>query len=133
MGWGFLLGVLVFSISWVTPSSHPDRLLTALEIVESGGDCCAIGDRGKAIGPLQIHYRYWQDAVAWDVELQGFPYTHCFNRDYARRVVAAYWARYAPSNASYEVLARIHNGGPKGHLKASTLAYWSKVKKILDK
>lgn len=33
---------------------------------------------------------------------------------------------------TYEVLARMHNGGPDGWKKASTLAYWYKVKKVME-
>jgi hypothetical protein len=39
--------------------------------------------------------------------------------------------RYAPKGASDEVLARIHNGGPKGYKKTATVKYWNKVKKEL--
>jgi len=46
---------------------------------------------------------------------------------YAREVIKAYMARYAPKGASWEDMARIHNGGPKGHRKSSTKAYWAKV------
>ena len=33
---------------------------------------------------------------------------------------------------TYEVLARIHNGGPLGWKKPETLAYWQKVKAIME-
>ena len=50
-----------------------------------------------------------------------------------------YWKFYAHAWArknlhkpiTYEVLARIHNGGPDGMNKNSTLAYWRKVRKRL--
>ena len=48
------------------------------------------------------------------------------------KVYAHAWARknlYKP--ITYEVLARIHNGGPNGMSKDSTLAYWRKVRKHL--
>ena len=41
-------------------------------------------------------------------------------------------ARYCNKNASYEEMARKHNGDPTGHKKKSTLKYWNKFKKILD-
>jgi hypothetical protein len=40
--------------------------------------------------------------------------------------------RHAPKNATAEDLARIHNGGPKGHTKKATLKYWDKVKKEMS-
>lgn len=52
-----------------------------------------------------------------------------------------YWKFYAHAWAkknigkpvTYEVLARIHNGGPDGMSKATTLPYWHKVEKELKK
>ena len=105
-------------------------------MVESGGDPTAVGDGGKAIGAYQIHRAYWKDAVAFDKTLGG-TYNDCFDPAYARRVVKAYLARYAPAGASMETLSRIHNGGcnimRKKGTKAwdNTTAYWNKVRKRL--
>jgi hypothetical protein len=46
--------------------------------------------------------------------------------------VLAYWARYGGSNPTDERLARQHNGGPRGHRKAATLAYWRKVDQAMN-
>ena len=82
------------------------------------------GDGGDSIGPLQIQRAYWSDAV----ERSGLKgeYRDCLKLPYAEKVVIAYWNRYAPKKATPEQLARIHNGGPKGHLKQSTKKYWAK-------
>ena len=113
-----------------------DPILDAIERVETGGHADpanAVGDGGKALGPMQIHRVYWQDAVEHDPTLvaNGETYASVRNRAYARRVVMAYWSRYAKSWDA-QTLARIHNGGPKGHTKRATLGYWAKVKKALD-
>ena len=53
---------------------------------------------------------------------------------YAERVVMAYLHRYAKkalADKDYEKLARIHNGGPRGHTKRATIKYWAKVEKAL--
>jgi len=110
----------------------PTPILDAIEKVETGGQrdpANAIGDGGKALGPLQIHKVYWLDAVDHDPSLvaNGETYDSVRDRAYARRVVMAYWSRYAKSWDA-ETLARIHNGGPKGHTKRATLGYWAKVK-----
>jgi hypothetical protein len=45
-------------------------------------------------------------------------------------VATAYYKRYAPQaweRGDVVVLARIHQGGPRGHQKAATLAYSRKV------
>ena len=51
-----------------------------------------------------------------------------------------YWKHYGHRYLSitgklpdYEVLARIHNGGPDGWRKKSTLGYWRKVRAELDR
>jgi hypothetical protein len=48
--------------------------------------------------------------------------------------VVAYLHRYgkkALADKDYEKLARIHNGGPRGHTKSATVKYWRKVEKAL--
>ncbi len=123
--------------------SDINRLLPALAYVESGNNPKAVGDGGDAIGIYQIHRAYWQDAVDFDKTLGG-SYNDCFNPEYAERVVRAYLKRYAPTNATVEQLARIHNGGcsilKKQHSKKAkdkkawdnTTKYWNKIKKEIE-
>ena len=104
------------------------NLISALIIVESSGNDMAIGDNGKAIGPLQIH-----KAVVLDVNrITGSHYRHdqMTNRVAARQVCEAYLKHYG-RGASTEQLARRWNGGPAGDKKKATEAYWAKVKKHL--
>ena len=111
---------------------NPRPILDAIRAVESGS-CAdpanAVGDGGKALGPYQIHRVYWQDAVDHDKSLVANGQTYDSVRDaaYAERVILAYWSRYAPSWDA-QTLARIHNGGPKGHVRKATLGYWAKVR-----
>lgn len=113
----------------------PQRLLDAIRFVESGNDDSAVGDNGNAIGPYQIWRSYWKDAIEYDPTIGG-KYEDCFNRDYAERIVNAYMDRYAIKRRlgrtpTMEDIARIHNGGPNGHRKKSTLSYWKKIQGIL--
>lgn len=104
------------------------NLISALIIVESSGNDLAVGDGGKAIGPLQIHR-----GVVLDVNrITGSNYRHSemTNRAQARAVCEAYLKHYG-KGATPEQLARRWNGGPKGDTKTSTEAYWAKVKKHL--
>jgi len=104
------------------------NLISALIIVESSGNDLAVGDGGKAIGPLQIH-----KAVILDVNrITGSHYRHSemTNRAKARAVCEAYLKAYG-KGATPEQLARRWNGGPKGDTKTATEAYWAKVKKHL--
>lgn len=124
-----LCGVLLCAAAPVKRKPS-ERLLNAIACVESAHNPNAVGDRGKAIGVFQIHRVYWQDAIQHDPTIGG-RYEDCYNPEYARRIVLAYMDRYAPLNATDEVFARIHNGGPSGHRKQATIKYWSKVKKAM--
>ena len=111
-----------------------DEVLAAIREVETGGAADggrhATGDSGAALGPYQIHRVYWQDA-----RVAG-RYEDCADAEYSRRVVAAYWRRWCPravETIDAEVLARVHNGGPRGDTKRSTLAFWRKVEAALER
>ena len=108
----------------------------ALQTVETGGEedpATAVGDNGASLGWYQIQRAYWQDATERDWG-HGGAYEDVTNRRYAERVMMAYWQRYAPDalrDRDFKTLARIHNGGPKGHRKKATLSYWRDVQHIL--
>jgi len=107
-------------------------LVDAIHIVESGGRTGPIvGDGGAALGPLQIHRACWQDS-----NLPG-KYEDVADLAYAKRVFAAYMARYATERrlgrpVTDQDRARIWNGGPNGYKKTATLKYWAKVKKEMN-
>ena len=104
------------------------NLISALIIVESSGNDLAIGDGGRAIGPLQIHR-----GVVLDVNrITGSSYRHqdMTNRAQARAVCEAYLRHYG-KGATTEQLARRWNGGPTGDKKKATEAYWAKVRKAM--
>ena len=103
-------------------------LISAMMIVESSGNDQAIGDNGRAIGPLQIHR-----SVVLDVNrITGNNYRHSemTNRVAARAVCQAYLEHYGRGK-SLEEQARIWNGGPTGHKKAATVSYWRRVQKAI--
>jgi hypothetical protein len=102
-----------------------DILIAALIAVESGGRDTAIGDGGRAIGPLQIHKSVVQDVN----RLIGASYqwNRMTNRSEAISVCKAYLTHYGKGK-SVEAQARIWNGGPTGDRKSATLQYWEKVR-----
>ncbi len=106
-------------------------ILSALRWVESHhNDNVRDGDGGKAIGPYQIHLVYWQDAQRAEAAL-GNDYQRCRDRAYAEAVIAAYmqkWAAAAWATGDAETIARVHNGGPLGASRDSTLPYWQRVR-----
>ena len=144
--------ILVFIAFWIllwlmagpafsSPPAYTWRQpLDAIRQVETGG--CenegrgAKGDKGKALGPYQIWNIYWQDAA-----VPGREYREVLHdKKLSELVVERYMQRYARESLrrlqrgtgtlkDVEVVARIHNGGPKGHQRKSTLGYWNKVRK----
>jgi len=105
------------------------NLISALIIVESSGNDLAIGDNGRALGPLQIHRGVVQDVN----RITGSHYRHqdMTNRVQARAVCEVYLTHYGKGKSTEEQ-ARIWNGGPQGHKKkTATQAYWNDVEKHL--
>jgi len=109
------------------------QLIAVLIAVESGGFDGAVGDQGKAYGPLQIH-----KAVVQDVNrIYGTKLRHqdMFDRVTAMATCSAYlrhWGKHyfekTGRRPSVEVYARIWVGGPNGWKALATDPYWRKVK-----
>jgi len=130
-----VLLAMVASLEDMSSNSLHVDLLAAVCEVESNCDPSAVGDNGNAIGAYQIWYDYWYDAVTFknndNLKLSD-GYESCYDKDYSERVVLAYWGRYATikrigRTPTDEDRARIHNGGPNGYKKDSTLKYWRKI------
>lgn len=125
----FLLLMLLFLMVGAYCSGASTNLLTAIHQVESGGRTGPIlGDGGKALGPMQIHYSYWRDSGVTG------KYSDCADYTYSCKVVTAYWRRFAPDalrTGDCETLARVHNGGPCGYAHDNTKKYWARVRKYL--
>ena len=106
---------------------HP-LLLSALIQVESGGNDQAKGRHGE-LGPLQI-----KSIMVRDVNrFARTRYTHqqVTNRQVSIDIAQKYLAHYGP-NLSDESLARIWQGGPRGHRKSSSRAYARRVMRELQ-
>lgn len=106
-----------------------DPILDAIRAVETGGHADpanAVGDAGKALGPFQIHYDYWLDATERRPDLRALGYQSVRDQAVAEQIVLAYLTRYAP-DWNLRTVARIHNGGPRGHKKSATKKYADKV------
>ena len=105
-----------------------DDLLDAIEFVESKCDADAIGDGGNAVGSFQI-WKIYVDDVNRINRLHGngtrYMYGTRRSRKFSREMATIYLKHYG---GTFEEMARKHNGGPQGHKKESTKAYWLKVK-----
>jgi len=115
--------------------------LSALSKVESNNVAIAQGDyvNGKptAFGVLQLHDIYIRDVN----ERYNLFYDHvdAFVVGRARTIVRLYlqwychaYEQHTKKPCTYEIAARMHNGGPNGWQKEQTLPYWAKVKRILE-
>ena len=109
----------------------PSEFLKALHQQESSGRLVVPdgGDNGAALGPFQIHRKYWIDSGITGT------YEQCRDYTYSKRVVTAYLNRYGQRyivKKNYEALARIHNGGPSGYHSPNTFGYWQRFKPKLS-
>jgi len=121
--------------------------LDAIRVVETGGEPDegrgAKGDNGNALGSYQIWKPYWTDAVERNPSLKVGGFERVLkDKAHSEKIVRAYMARYNKealrrleegrgSMADVLKTARIHNGGPKGYRKDSTLPYAAKVRKAI--
>ncbi len=131
-----MTSILLSTLLLIAPPKGTDTraILDAIRTVETGGEADpdrAIGDKGKALGAYQIHFSYWIDATEKHPALRALGYESVTDREIAEKVVIAYLTRYAP-DWKIDTVARIHNGGPKGHRKESTLDYARKVRAAME-
>lgn len=103
----------------------------------------AIAEIESDYGRLSKNVYQLQDAYIDDVNRilgrNEFDYNDKYDVGKSKEMMVIYLMRYGAiyesktGNAvSYSVLARIHNGGPNGWRKPSTLKYWHKVKAAMD-
>ena len=103
--------------------------IPALVQVESRGDPNALGKNNDR-GILQI-----TPILVKEVNrISGLAYTHDDAWDPEKSIEMFYIIaqKYCPEH-DFEKMARIWNGGPRGHTKDYTIAYWNKVKNELDR
>jgi len=103
-----------------------ERLLDAIEWVESKCDSQAVGDNGNAVGSFQI----WKIMVD-DVNriLKGrkmYTYRDRTSRIASRNMCRIYFTHYC-DGMSYEDMARCWVSGPQGYKKDCSIPYGRKV------
>lgn len=120
-------------VSVVGFNSQWEPLFQAIAEVESGRDAKAFNEAEGAVGYVQIRPICLKDCnrildrPLWTLEDR-------WEIGRSREMFLTYLQKYTPGCANgvnYEDAARIWNGGPTGHRKSSTVAYWNKVKKVL--
>ena len=113
------------------------RFFKALRFAESSNRASVKpGDKGKSHGIYQIKSIYLADVNK--VYKTNFMLSDRSDPGKAHRIVILYltywgraYTRRTGKPVTYEVLARIHNGGPNGWRKQATIKYWHKVRKYL--
>lgn len=123
--------LLTLALAASAHAAPPESFWRALHQVESSGRRTGLilGDNGRSRGPLQIQRAYHADS-----RVAG-PYERVDDLAYSRRVVTAYLKRYARAawdSGDVDTLARVHNGGSRGHLKPQTRAYAAKVRRAMQ-
>ena len=129
----------IISVGEVDTLSDWDRLINAIIYVESRGNESAIGDRGKAIGCLQIHPICVRE-VNRILRKNDIPKVYTKQDRYSRaksiemfEIMAeqVVYCRELSFEEFCEIVARKWNGGPKGHHKKATIKYWEKVREAM--
>lgn len=108
----------------------PENFFRAMNQVETAGKTGTIWGKHGDLGPLQITKAYWLSSGVKGNFMQ------CTNLTYSKLVVTAYMKKYAKQAlqlGDWETIARIHNGGPNGHRKKVTLAYWRKIREKMSR
>ncbi len=107
--------------------------LALLAALESGGDHAAIGDGGRAWGKYQLHAGF----VAEANRVAGTAYTHadawCPVR--SGEIVVIWHNHHGRRSGTFGdlvLMARQHNGGPRGHEKRATEGYGRKATRWLE-
>ena len=105
-----------------------DKMLNAIEFVESGCNADAIGDGGNAVGSFQIWKIFVRDCNRIFGE-DKYTYEDRKSRVKSREMATIYLNHYGGTT---EEMVRKFNGGPQGHKKKATEAYWLKVKTRME-
>ena len=114
-----------------------DNLLSALKMAESGNRSHAIGDGGKAVGVLQLHKIYVDDAnriIGYAKYKYADRYGIKKSEEMVKVVLTHYGKHYerkTGKRCTDEVLARIHNRGYSQWNDNLGARYWSRVKKFI--
>lgn len=129
-----LAAFLLTAVLGPTPAEHRvNKLLDAMEKVESGGHGQAVRNGGHTRGSLQIPSSYWREGtraghVKWDYR------DRVVNNEDSRQVAAWYLKKHAPDayrKGDFETLAKTHKTGTSQPKPAALEKYWSKVKSKL--
>ena len=129
--------IIMLSLS-LAPSLSACPLLEAIAAIESESGAKQVGDGGAAIGVYHIHCIY-VDEVNRILGRREYTYQDRKNKQRSEemiRIHLTYWGNQyvdeTNKKATYEILARIHNGGPYGWQDPKTEHYWNKISQYME-
>lgn len=121
-----LLSILILASQTL---AAPDALFSAIARVESKGNPRAWNKGEDAVGIVQIR-RCVVDDCNRIIGRKKWSYKDRWNVTKSREMFDVYLGKYA-RNATYEKMARVWNGGPRGTAKLATHGYWLKVRRCI--
>lgn len=132
----FIMAVILTAVSVQAMNAWHHPLFAAMRQVESYNGRELVGDKGRSRGVYHIQACYVADVN----RVYGTKFT-LIDRDNpvkAHRIVRLYLSHYGRlythvtgKPVTCEILARIHNGGPEGWKKKSTLKHWRRVARVM--
>jgi len=142
----FLIGLTTcatheYTMHYYVEESLPThrQFFTALAEFESGTADNAIGDYGKSLGRYQVGRDFHTDALLFSPSIGGV-YQDVTKPDYAEKIITAYMLRYLGADvwnnltdANIQLIARTHNGGPRGASKQSTKEFGVAILNLIKK
>ncbi len=124
--------VCLVAVVWATvpepPKTDMELLFRAICIVESNDNSDAYNKTENAVGCAQIRPIMVEDVNR--ISGKRFRHFNAYERDKSYEMFCIFQNHYNKGK-SMSQMARCWNGGPNGHKKTATLAYWNKVKDVL--
>lgn len=116
-----------------TENKVDTKLIDAIIFKESSGRDDAVGDKGKAVGCLQIHPIMVKEVNRiLKIKKSKIRYTNEDRLDRKKSIeMFVIYTNYWTPDWNQELVARRWNGGTDGETKPETEKYWEAVKKIL--
>ena len=131
-----IVGLVIVGVLFlVSPCRPDDTLWSAICQVESSGNPSAYNRTEQAVGISQIRPIVVDDLNrifgedTWTLEDRWCP-------EKSREIFfqyTGYWIRRFAIADSRENRSRIWNGGPRGYQRSSTVPYWDRVRKQIEK
>jgi hypothetical protein len=109
-------------------------LIKAIIHVESHGNDSAVNVSSQAVGCMQIRpimVREVNRILKIKNRSERYNLSHRYNRKKSIEMFHI-WREYHHKSDTWENIARCWNGGGKGHVMASTVGYWNKVRNQIN-